>query len=248
MKPFLSLLAFFIFTTTLAASDTVYSYFNRGWKPCDKDSAVYVGKQWKQDDVWKRRDVRVKTNILQMEGDFLDKEGKTRVGTFTWYDEKGNRTSTTAYDMGKKVSADYYYESGKKRGHISFDENGTASTQTGWDEDGVEIKGYIVEQEATFPGGIQGWIKYLTRNLRASTAVDAGARRGKHTVWVQFAVDVDGSVSDIHAVQEPRGCKPCTVEAIRVITLGPNWVPAIQLNKTVKYNAVQPITFLVSEE
>ncbi len=248
MKLFFSLLSFFIFTTTFAASDTVYSYFNRGWKPCDKDSAVYVGKQWKQDDVWEHRDYWVKTNVLQMEGAYLDKEGKTRVGTFTWYDEKGNRTSNTAYDMGKKVSADYYYESGKKRGHISYDENGTATTQTGWDEDGVEIKGYIVEQEATFPGGLQGWIKYLTRNLNVNVAVDAGAKRGKYTVRVQFVVDTDGAVSDVYPVEVPKGCKPCAVEAIRVITLGPNWVPAVQYNKVVKYNAVQAITFQVSEE
>ena len=248
MKLILSILTILFFTSTFAAKDTVYIYFDRDWQSCTRDSAVYMSKKWKQDNVWKRKDYRIKTNVLQMEGDYLDEDCKTKQGLFTWYDEKGMKSSTGQYDKGMELSADHYYENGKKKGHITYGKDSKATAQTGWDETGNEIKDYIVEQEATFPGGMQGWIKFLTRNLNANVATDAGAKSGSYSVKVKFVVDKDSTVSDVHSIQESKGCKPCGKEAVRVIAEGPNWIPAIQFNKNVKYYVIQAITFQVNEE
>ncbi len=103
-----------------------------------------------------------------------------------------------------------------------------------------------VEIEASFKGGEGAWRKYLERNLNGNTPVDNGAPEGTYTVYVQFVVSKDGSISDV---------KPLTShgfgmeqEAVRVIKKGPNWTPAVQNGRSVNAYRKQPITFQVTGE
>jgi periplasmic protein TonB len=105
-----------------------------------------------------------------------------------------------------------------------------------------------VEQEAKFPGGLEGWKKYLERNLNANVAADDGAANGKYTVKVQFIVDKEGTISNVQAMEVPAACPSCGPEAVKVIRKGPKWEPAIQNARKVAYQAVQFETFQVSEE
>ncbi len=57
-----------------------------------------------------------------------------------------------------------------------------------------------VEIEAKFPGGESAWRKYLERNLNPNAPVDNGAPEGTYTVYVQFVVSKDGSISDVKAL------------------------------------------------
>ncbi len=104
----------------------------------------------------------------------------------------------------------------------------------------------VVQIAAEFPGGLNGWMKYLQRNLNSSLPVDNGAPAGKYTVVVSFIVSKDGSISEVIAENDPGfGTK---AEALRVITKGPNWKPAIQNGRNVIYRHKQSITFQVAED
>lgn len=105
-----------------------------------------------------------------------------------------------------------------------------------------------VEKEARFPGGLEGWHKYLERNLNANVASDDGAPAGSYTVRVQFIVDKEGNISNVEAVESPKSCPSCGPEAIKVIKKGPKWESAIQNGQKVIYRQVQAITFVVAEE
>ena len=103
-----------------------------------------------------------------------------------------------------------------------------------------------VEIEASFKGGEGAWKKYLERNLNANAPIDNGAPEGSYTVYIQFVVSKDGSISDV---------KPLTnhgygmeQEAVRVIKKGPAWVPAVQNGRSVNAYRKQPITFQVTSE
>jgi protein TonB len=103
-----------------------------------------------------------------------------------------------------------------------------------------------VEIEASFKGGEGAWKKYLERNLNANAPIDNGAPEGSYTVYIQFVVSKDGSISDV---------KPLTnhgygmeSEAVRVIKKGPAWVPAVQNGRSVNAYRKQPITFQVTAE
>jgi len=100
-----------------------------------------------------------------------------------------------------------------------------------------------VDVEATYPGGESAWRKYLEKNLDPSIPLEKGAPSGIYTVVVQFIVDKDGTISKI---------KPFTnhgygmeKEVMRIISKGPNWVPAIQNGRNVRSYRKQPVTFIV---
>ncbi len=111
------------------------------------------------------------------------------------------------------------------------------------DEDKIFTK---VEKEAEFPGGLDGWRRYLERNLNAQVPVDNGAPEGNHTVIVRFIVSRDGTISDVSCEKDP-GYGMCQ-EAIKVIKKGPKWTPALQNGRNVNAYRSQPITFAVAGE
>ncbi|MCY7420317.1 MAG: energy transducer TonB [Chitinophagaceae bacterium] len=104
-----------------------------------------------------------------------------------------------------------------------------------------------VEKEAKFPGGLDGWKRYLERNLNANVAADDGAPIGNYSVKVQFIVDKTGNISNVQAIDKPKACPSCGPEAEKVIKRGPKWEPAVQNGRNVIYQAIQFITFQVAE-
>ena len=103
-----------------------------------------------------------------------------------------------------------------------------------------------VEIEASFKGGEGAWKKYLERNLNPNAPVDNGAPEGVYTVYVQFVVSKDGSISDVKALtNHGYGME---AEAVKVIKKGPAWVPAVQNGRSVNAYRKQPITFQVTSE
>jgi protein TonB len=102
-----------------------------------------------------------------------------------------------------------------------------------------------VQIQAKFPGGADAWTKYLQRNLKSDTPTDNGAPTGSYTVVVSFLVDKDGNISEVKADNDP-GYGTAT-EAVRVISRGPKWIPAVQNGRNVIYRQKQAITFRVEE-
>src|SRR4051794_9405596 len=102
-----------------------------------------------------------------------------------------------------------------------------------------------VQIQAKFPGGPDAWAKYLQRNLKADTPTESGAPTGAYTVVVSFLVDKDGNISEVKAENDP-GFGTAT-EAVRVISRGPKWIPAVQNGRNVIYRQKQAITFRVEE-
>jgi len=228
----------------LLSQDSSLVYFDKGWQECDKDTAFYYSKTYKQDDFWAEKYFWVSGNKLYREGKYNDKECKIGQGPFTLFRQDGTVKSTTVYDHGKRLTADYFYESGKKKAHITYNSNGVE--QEGWDENGEEVPGYIVEREAMFPGGMNGWKAYLEKHLEPNVAAWAHAPAGLYPVKVTFIVDKEGNVSNVKAIEVPTACQPCGKEAVKVILKGPKWLPAIQDNKPVIYQAFQYISWQVA--
>ena len=103
-----------------------------------------------------------------------------------------------------------------------------------------------VQLPAEFPGGTAAWARYLERNLNQNIPLQEGAPEGRYTVIVAFTVSPTGAISDVQAENDPGyGTK---AEAIRVITKGPSWKPAVQNGRNVIYRHKQSITFVVSED
>lgn len=103
-----------------------------------------------------------------------------------------------------------------------------------------------VQEPARFPGGPNAWAQFLSRVANPDIIKKKGGPPGKYTVQLSFIVNKEGAISDVEALNDPGyGSKE---DAVRVLSSGPNWIPATQNGKKVIYRNKQSITYLVSEK
>lgn len=97
----------------------------------------------------------------------------------------------------------------------------------------------IVEQQPLFPGGPAALMKYLSENTKYPVVAQENGVQGR--VTVQFVVEKDGSISDVHVL---RGVDPSLdKEAVRVVKSMPRWTPGKQNGITVRVNYRVPVLF-----
>lgn len=97
----------------------------------------------------------------------------------------------------------------------------------------------VVEQNPEFQGGYEAMMGFIKKNMR----YPASARRMgvDGTVYVQFVVGKDGSISEVKTI---RGISAdCDKEAERVVKMMPSWKAGRQNGKPVFVRFVLPIRF-----
>lgn len=100
-----------------------------------------------------------------------------------------------------------------------------------------------VEQEPAFPGGMEKFINYLSKNIHYPAVARENNTQGK--VIVSFVCERDGSLTDVKVA---RGIGDgCDEEAVRVIKNSPRWKPGIQNGRPVRVAYSVPIQFTLSE-
>lgn len=97
----------------------------------------------------------------------------------------------------------------------------------------------IVEQQPEPIGGMKAFYKHVSENL---VYPEQARRMGvEGTVYLQFVVDKDGSLTDVKVI---RGIgSGCDEEAVRVIKNAPKWKPGLQKGKPVKVRMSLPIIY-----
>jgi protein TonB len=100
-----------------------------------------------------------------------------------------------------------------------------------------------VSKAPEFPGGMQAWMAFLGRHLRAPGDLEAGEKK---TVMVRFMVDTLGNVSNFEILKSAGN--QFDNEVIRVMKKMPKWKPAIQNGHRVSVSFMQPVTFMGLEE
>ncbi|HWB26763.1 MAG TPA: energy transducer TonB [Chitinophagaceae bacterium] len=125
------------------------------------------------------------------------------------------------------------------------EEKGTGTVVAPKVEEDYDHEFKTVQLQAQFPGGMDEWVKYLRRNLRAEVATDNGAPAGKYPVVVSFLVDKQGNVSEVKAENDPG--YGMAAEAVRVIQRSGKWIPAVQNGRNVIFRQKQSIIFLIDD-
>ncbi|MGD9492470.1 MAG: energy transducer TonB [Bacteroidales bacterium] len=98
------------------------------------------------------------------------------------------------------------------------------------------------EIQPEFPGGPDALMEFLARNIKYP--VNARENNIQGTVYVTYIIEPDGKVTNIKVVQGIGG--GCDEEAIRVVSIMPQWKPGMQLNKPVRVQFTLPIRFILS--
>jgi periplasmic protein TonB len=100
-----------------------------------------------------------------------------------------------------------------------------------------------VEIESEFPGGENGWRRYLSNTL---VYPDKAVRKKiQGQVVARFIVEVDGSLSNIEIMSGPKELWPAVLD---VLNQSPRWHPAFQHGKKVKSYKSQPVNFRLEKQ
>ncbi len=97
----------------------------------------------------------------------------------------------------------------------------------------------VVEQMPEYPGGIEAFMKFLSENVRYPEAASKAGIQGR--VLVNFIVEKDGSISNIHVIQNVN--EYLDAEAVRVVGAMPKWTPGMHEGKAVRVKYAVPISF-----
>jgi Ca-activated chloride channel family protein len=101
---------------------------------------------------------------------------------------------------------------------------------------------FIVEEMPEFSGGIKALKQFVVSNVVYPPKAAENGISG--TVYISFAVDVDGSITDIKVA---RSVSPeLDAEAIRLIKSMPKWKPGKQRGKAVKVSYTIPVHFTLN--
>jgi TonB family protein len=175
---------------------------------------------------------------LKMEAD-LDINGNgTGVETLAKAGLKGKGEMRGGKQWGAWAYSD---ENGQKMMEVVYNQEGTIDKETCFDAQGKPVtdKPCISDRRPEFPGGADGWAKFLQKNLTYPKEARKSNIQG--VVLVKFFVKEDGSISNIKVVQSPD--PELSAETLRVMRLSPKWTPAIEFNKAVPFTHIQAITF-----
>ncbi|RFS19766.1 M56 family peptidase [Chitinophaga silvatica] len=102
-----------------------------------------------------------------------------------------------------------------------------------------------VDELPTFKGGETALMNYLSKNVRYPREAQEKNQQG--TVFIQFNVGKDGSLSNIKSTGNNPSTS-LTAEAIRVIKAMPNWEPAKIKHQPVLAQMTLPIRFTLQED
>ena len=97
----------------------------------------------------------------------------------------------------------------------------------------------VVEQQPSFPGGMEELFKYLTYNVKYP--IDATKNKIEGRILVTFVVEHDGSISNVNVANSVY--PSLDKESIRVVSGMPKWIPGKANGKTVRVKYTIPITF-----
>ncbi|WP_259069579.1 TonB family protein [Mucilaginibacter sp. X4EP1] len=137
-----------------------------------------------------------------------------------WHSRKSDSVETvTEYKNGKIISVADVYKSGKK------------------------VYSYL-EKAPAFPGGQEGFGKFIGSNIKYPAKAKENNVQGK--VTVSFIVERDGSPSEIKVVKGIGS--GCDEEAVRVMKLSPKWEPGIHNSEAVPVILSVPINFALGKK
>ncbi|HEY2647803.1 MAG TPA: N-acetylmuramoyl-L-alanine amidase [Puia sp.] len=95
-----------------------------------------------------------------------------------------------------------------------------------------------VEVDADYPGGFAGWKTYLIKSLKYPAAAVSNEVQGE--VMVEFIVNTDGTIADVHAISGPKELRE---ESVRVVQESGHWIPAMNKGVKVASYKKQPINY-----
>lgn len=154
-----------------------------------------------------------KNDQIESEGSFLNGNYD---GEWKWYFENGNMSTKETYANNELIDIECWTEN-----NVMQEEN------------------CFPEKESEFEGGFSSMTKFIQENINyPKKAIEYGIK-GK--VYILFSVDIDGALGDFEIVKTVHPL--LDQEALRVVKLLPDFIPAVSHNRLIKSYFRIPINF-----
>jgi TonB family protein len=124
---------------------------------------------------------------------------------------------------------------------VVIDASEGTSNPTSGGSDTTNVVYEVVEIQPSPAGGMAGWNKYLSENLRYPPNAQRKGIEG--TVIVAFVVNTDGTTTDIQILRSVGG--GCDEEVIRIVQGSPKWTPGMQRGTPVRTRMRLPLRFML---
>jgi TonB family protein len=124
---------------------------------------------------------------------------------------------------------------------VAIDARTETSNLTSSESDTTNVVYEVVEIQPSPEGGMAGWNKYLSENLRYPPNAQRKGIEG--TVIVAFVVNTDGTTTDIEILRSVGG--GCDEEVIRIVQGSPKWTPGMQRGTPVRTRMRLPLRFML---
>ncbi len=101
----------------------------------------------------------------------------------------------------------------------------------------------LEDAKAEYVGGNAAMENFIINNLNYPAKLDQDTSIHSRKIVMKFLVDKTGKVGSVEVVKSIKKCKECSEEAIRVVSMMPNWKPAVENHVAVDTWFTLPITF-----
>lgn len=237
------LLFFLLILSFTARSQEKESFyvFDANWKPTKIKSAHFLLRTHQVNDTCWQWDYYNFIGPLIKTEQYRNKEGGKMDGILNTYNEDGDLDSMTNFRGGMKNGESWKLsgDSLKHRIKYIFQDDSlieVVNMDTLKKDSSISFKD---EKESEYPGGINAWYRYLSKNLKYPERAVNGNIQGQ--VRIIFVVDKEGNVINTSIARSVE--YSLDDEALRMIKNSGKWIPAFQNGHNVKSYKSQPLNF-----
>jgi len=159
----------------------------------------------------------------------------------SWFDN-GNPSSAGRYGEGYKQQGtwQYFHKNGKISAQEKYD-HGKLLSRKYFDERGIEkMDTASLDREAEFRGGQSAWVKFLGKKLYFPDQYTF-INGDQAVVVVSGEINEDGRMENVKVT---TSLAPAFDKiALKTVQSSPDWIPAMDHNRKVKYYFSQPVIF-----
>ena len=109
------------------------------------------------------------------------------------------------------------------------------------EDDNTVFQFAVIEEKPEFPGGQKALLAYIVKNTKYPVIAKENGVKG--TVFVQFVIEKDGTVSNVKPARKVDS--HLDKEACRVVKSMAAWKPGKQRGKTVRIQYIVPVKFVL---
>lgn len=145
-------------------------------------------------------------------------------------------TTTTSSSKGKKVSSTTITKQSKGNAASVLTSDGESLI----DIDLSDLPKLTAEEMPEYPGGMSAMMNLIKENIKYPEDAKKAGKDGR--VTCSFIIDKEGKVTEVHVAQS-SGTQSLDEEAVRLVSLMPNWKPGKDKGEPVSVLYTIPVLF-----